>query len=139
MPTFGKRLPLAPFGTRLPRRNKALLDQVQQMTRVSGSGPGVVWTPAGPFFRDAGQQFRTGVTPEDGIPAFDGTTLYSATITDASISLNATDPTTATWATTSSTFDGFNLSSQPVSGNANTIYMYLWNAWVCVWEDCGET
>lgn len=138
-PISGKRLPRLPFGTMVPRATKAVLDQVQQVSRVGG-GSGVMWMPGGPQFMDPIEPFRLGVTPSGGIPAFDGTTLSSATIQSAYILLDQSDTTQATWnQDASSSFLGFNLSSDAVAGNANTIYLWFADIWICIWEDCNTS
>jgi len=133
MPITGKTIPPPRTGAIVGRRQKTTLGLVQQLTRVSG-GRGTVWTPGGPFIAPPGVILRGGVTGSGGIPAYSAGTLTGADVTEATISL--TSITSATWATTATVFTGFNLSSNAVAANTNTLYALLWNIWICVWEDC---
>jgi hypothetical protein len=135
MPSIpGKTLPRLPSGSgRVPERQKMLVDVVQQLSRVS-SPQGATWTTSGLYLTPPGAVFMPGQTGDDGIPAFDGTNLTGSTVTQAVLSF--VDPNTLTWGLTDNTFIGFNLSTQDVQPNVNTIFVMLMGFWVCVWEDC---
>ena len=114
-----------------------------QLSKLRG-GRGTFWTPFGPQIdQPSSGIFRVGITGSDGIPATNesegsgSTTLgYSADVSDCYIAVS--QPGTAILTVTGQDFDGYNLSSQPVGPNAITIYMFLWNIWICIWEDCSS-
>jgi hypothetical protein len=116
---------------------------LDKLSRLRG-GRGTFSTPFGPMVAQPGTGFRIGITSSSGIPAGSGysatgdiTLGYAADVSDCYVSL--TQPGTATVVITSQDFDGYNLSSSAVAGNALTIYMWLWNMWICIWEDCSQS
>lgn len=110
-----------------------LLDQLAKLR----GGRGVVWAPFGPQILQPGTQFRIGQTDSGGIPARNGNTLgYSDGVSEVYVTLNG--PGNATIHTNDLAFEGFNLSSSAIAGNAYTIYALIWNIWICIWEDCSS-
>jgi hypothetical protein len=113
-----------------------------ELSKMRG-GRGTIWTPFGPQFAQPGTPFRVGITGSDGIPASSGaggsgpiTLGYSSDVQDCWIQVDQPGQATLMISDSSANFDGYNLSSSPVSGQAITIYLLLWNVWVCIWEDC---
>lgn len=127
---------LRPGMTAVPaRRVNQHADLIGRFLNSRGSGRGTYLTPAGTFGLGDGDNWRIGTTPSAGIPARTPTGgPGSADITETF--LTATGPTSATVATGTHTFVGFNLSQQPVAGQALTLYRWISGLWVCVWEDC---
>ena len=116
-----------------------------QLARIRG-GRGTFWAPFGPNQAQPGTSFRVGITGGDGIPAAgpgmegSGTIQlgYSSDISDCWVQLSQPGQATLMISDSSANFEGYNLSSQPVAGGATTIYMWLWNVWLCIWEDCQD-
>lgn len=106
---------------------------VGRLENLSG-GRGFVRTPGGTFGYREGDGWRLGTTPSAGIPARGSGGLGSADITETFISRSGAGSATLTVG--SNTFEGFNLSSKAVAGNALTVYGWIWGLWLCVWEDC---
>jgi len=101
------------------------------------SGAGTVWTPAGPFDRGDGLIYRVGFTGPDGIPSVSGSVGAGADVFDQT--LQVTDTYTFTLSVETTTYPGFNLSSQDVAGSTTIISMWLWGMWMTIWEDCGTS
>jgi hypothetical protein len=115
-----------------------------QIARIRG-GRGTLWAPFGPQFAQPGTGFRIGITGSDGIPAAmtpegesSGTVQlgYSSDIQDCWVQVQQPGQAVLMVSDSSANFDGYNLSSSPVSAQAITIYMMLWSVWICIWEDC---
>ena len=138
---FGKRFPDRQPGRKVtPAAIRAPDRFLEQLAHLRG-GRGTLWTPFGPQITQPGLSLRMGITGSDGIPAASGgaqsgdTNLgYSADVGDCYITI--TQRGSAVLTAGQSTFDGYNLSTSAVAANTNTIYMFLWNAWICIWEDC---
>src|SRR4029077_13731214 len=121
-------------GAHISKRQKTTIGLVEQLSRVSG-GRGVVWEPGGPFIAPPGTLFKAGVTGSSGIPAYSSGALTGKDVAEAIIVLSSSDPYLAGFTATSKTFVGFNLSSQAVAANTNTLYALFWGLWICIWED----
>lgn len=115
-----------------------------QVSRLRG-GRGTFWAPFGPNQSQPGTAFRIGITGADGIPAAgtpedesSGTIQlgYSSDVADCWIQVQQPGQAILMISDSSANFDGYNLSTQSVAANATTIYMWLWNVWICIWEDC---
>jgi hypothetical protein len=115
---------------------------LDELSRLRG-GRGTFWTPFGPQVAQPGTGFRVGITGSDGIPAGSGssgsgpiTLGYSSDVQDCWIQITQPGQATLMISDSSANFDGYNLSSSAVAPQAITIYMWLWNCWICIWEDC---
>jgi hypothetical protein len=98
---------------------------------------GIQVGPMGTMVGATGVVFKAGTTPSSGIPGRAGGTITGVTIAEAAFVLSGTTTATTT-AVSPGTFVGFNLSSQPVSGSAMTLYALIWGMWICIWEDCSS-
>lgn len=131
----GKRPPRPPASARIPRRQRAALDILEQLTRLQG-GRGTMWTPAGPFIQQPGTQFRIGQTSGSGITARSGTTLGFGDV--AEVSLATTGPTAATLSSNGVTFTAFNFSAGAIGDTAAkyVVCCLLWGLWVVISAEC---
>lgn len=136
---FGRRYKLA--SGRPPFNVSSINFAIKEIERLSRSyaGIGTHALASGPLFSGLDVQIRMGITGSDGIPAKVGNVLgMSQDISDAAITQTAVYPNPPSFELMPlpSTFTGLNLSSQPVAGSTDTLFLLLWGAWVCIWEDC---
>lgn len=131
----GKRPPRPPASARIPRRQRAALDILEQLTRLQG-GRGTMWTPAGPFIQQPGTQFRIGQTTGSGITARSGATLGFGTVNEAS--LTTTAPTAATIGAGGGSFTAFNFAAAAIGNTAPkyVVCTLLWGLWVVTSAEC---
>lgn len=118
------------FSARRMNAPLALLERIENFRAI-----GTTWMPSGPVQRGQGTVLRIGMTSPAGIPASSAQTYFAADVTDCYLLVDTTGYK-ATLSVDTTTFPGFNLSSQPVAGNTLTLYELLWGLWVCTWEDC---
>ncbi len=141
MPSFGKRLPLPPPSLKMSTRQKAMTQQLEQLTRISGA-QGVTWTPGGPSIIQPGLQFRFGLTGPGGIGA--ATPIKPKTATQAevpgvpgiakdviSVTITFSDTTNGemkSWP--DSTFTGVNCLTSSVPGNTTIPFFLINDLWI---------
>jgi hypothetical protein len=135
----GKRIPKQTRGRPISAKNiNAAAPWIERLTRGRGA-PGSIWLPGGPMQAMPGIILRPGMTDQSGIPAREtaGRKLlgYSATVSE--VAWEYFGPGRVTYNEyTSTMFDGYNLSQQPVAGTTLCLFAYILDVWICIWEDC---
>lgn len=132
MAIFGKSPPSPPAGVRVPRRQRAVLDVVRQLSQIGG-GRGVVWSPSGPQIMPEGTKIRIGQS-SGPIPARTGSSLGSGTVNEYSIT--ATSPTAASITAMGSSFTVFNYSNTDIKTGKYVVVALLWNLWIIISAEC---